>query len=44
VLRGVFRETWRALIQTIEKRRGGRRPAALRSWRRDPDLVRVLVL
>jgi TetR/AcrR family fatty acid metabolism transcriptional regulator len=54
VLRDVFRETWRALIATIESvERAGDSPReqlrkvaeiVLRSWRRDPDLVRVLVL
>jgi AcrR family transcriptional regulator len=54
VLRAVFRETWRALIDTIESveeagdppREQLRKVAEilLRSWRRDPDLVRVLVL
>ena len=54
VLRSVFRETWRALIETIESvEEGGDPPREqlrkvaeilLRSWRRDPDLVRVLVL
>lgn len=54
VLRTVFRETWRALIDTIESveeagdppREQLRKVAEilLRSWRRDPDLVRVLVL
>ena len=54
VLRNVFRETWRALIETIksveqtgEPPREQLRKVAeilLRSWRRDPDLVRVLVL
>jgi AcrR family transcriptional regulator len=54
VLRSVFRETWRALIRTIESVEEGddspreqlRKVAEilLRSWRRDPDLVRVLVL
>jgi TetR/AcrR family transcriptional regulator, fatty acid metabolism regulator protein len=54
VLRSVFRETWRALIATIESVQQGddspreqlRKVAEilLRSWRRDPDLVRVLVL
>jgi AcrR family transcriptional regulator len=53
VLRSVFRETWRALIRTIESVEEGddsppeqlRKVAEilLRSWRRDPDLVRVLV-
>jgi TetR/AcrR family transcriptional regulator, fatty acid metabolism regulator protein len=54
VLRNVFRETWRALISTIESvERGEDTPREqlrkvaeilLRSWKRDPDLVRVLVL
>jgi TetR/AcrR family transcriptional regulator, fatty acid metabolism regulator protein len=54
VLRSVFRETWRALIETIESVEGSGDPPReqlrkvaeilLRSWRRDPDLVRVLVL
>lgn len=54
VLRTVFRETWRALIETIESvEQAGDTPREqlrkvaeilLRSWRRDPDLVRVLVL
>ena len=54
VLRNVFRETWRALIATIENvERGDDTPLEqlrkvaeilLRSWKRDPDLVRVLVL
>jgi TetR/AcrR family transcriptional regulator, fatty acid metabolism regulator protein len=54
VLRNVFRETWRALIATInsvaevdEAPREQLRKVTeilLRSWRRDPDLVRVLVL
>jgi TetR/AcrR family transcriptional regulator, fatty acid metabolism regulator protein len=54
VLRSVFRDTWRALIQTIKNvEEGGDPPPEqlrkvaeilLRSWRRDPDLVRVLVL
>ena len=54
VLRNVFRETWRALIATINSvAEGGDSPREqlrkvaeilLRSWRRDPDLVRVLVL
>jgi TetR/AcrR family transcriptional regulator, fatty acid metabolism regulator protein len=54
VLRSVFRETWRALIATIgsveeddDSPREQLRKVAqilLRSWRRDPDLVRVLVL
>ena len=54
VLRTVFRETWRALIETIRSvEEAGDPPPEqlrkvaeilLRSWRRDPDLVRVLVL
>jgi TetR/AcrR family transcriptional regulator, fatty acid metabolism regulator protein len=54
VLRSVFRETWHALIATIRSvEEAGDPPAEqlrkvaeilLRSWRRDPDLVRVLVL
>jgi TetR/AcrR family transcriptional regulator, fatty acid metabolism regulator protein len=54
VLRSVFRETWRALIGTIKSvEQAGDPPREqlrkvaeilLRSWRRDPDLVRVLVL
>ena len=54
VLRAVFRETWRALIETIRSvEEAGDSPREqlrkvaeilLRSWRRDPDLVRVLVL
>ena len=54
VLRTVFRETWRALIETIRSvEEAGDSPREqlrkvaeilLRSWRRDPDLVRVLVL
>ena len=54
VLRDVFRETWRALIATIENvERAGDSPREqlrkvaeilLRSWQREPDLVRVLVL
>jgi TetR/AcrR family transcriptional regulator, fatty acid metabolism regulator protein len=54
VLLTVFRETWRALIATIRSveqdgdppREQLRKVAEilLRSWRRDPDLVRVLVL
>ena len=53
VLLSVFRETWRALIETIESvEQAGDEPREqlrkvaeilLRSWRRDPDLVRVLV-
>ena len=54
VLLTVFRETWRALIETIKSvEKAGDAPREqlrkvaeilLRSWRRDPDLVRVLVL
>jgi TetR/AcrR family fatty acid metabolism transcriptional regulator len=54
VLRSVFRETWRELIETISSvEQAGDAPGdqlrkvaeiLLRSWRRDPDLVRVLVL
>jgi TetR/AcrR family fatty acid metabolism transcriptional regulator len=54
VLRTVFRETWRALIATIKSvEEAGDPPTEqlrkvaeilLRSWPRDPDLVRVLVL
>ena len=54
VLLTVFRETWRALIATIRSvEEAGDQPREqlrkvaeilLRSWRRDPDLVRVLVL
>jgi len=54
VLRNVFRETWRALIATIKSVEGSGDPPReqlrrvaeilLRSWRREPDLVRVLVL
>ncbi|MFL5920573.1 MAG: TetR/AcrR family transcriptional regulator [Gaiellaceae bacterium] len=54
VLLSVFRDTWRALIDTIRSvEQAGDAPREqlrkvaeilLRSWRRDPDLVRVLVL
>jgi TetR/AcrR family fatty acid metabolism transcriptional regulator len=54
VLRSVFRETWRSLIETIKSvEEAGEAPREqlrkvaeilLRTWRRDPDLVRVLVL
>ena len=54
VLRSVFRDTWRALIQTIKNVEESDDPPPeqlrkvaeilLRSWRREPDLVRVLVL
>ena len=50
VLRNVFRETWRAINSVAEgddtPREQLRKVAEilLRSWRRDPDLVRVLVL
>src|SRR5205085_12399855 len=54
LLRNVFRETWRALIATIKSVEEGDDPPReqlrkvaeilIRSWRREPDLVRVLVL
>src|SRR5207248_10824584 len=54
VLRNVFRETWRALIATIKSVEEGDDPPReqlrkvaeilIRSWRREPDLVSVLVL
>jgi TetR/AcrR family fatty acid metabolism transcriptional regulator len=54
VLLAVFRETWRELIATIRSVEEASDPPReqlrkvaeilLRSWRRDPDLVRVLVL
>jgi TetR/AcrR family fatty acid metabolism transcriptional regulator len=54
VLLTVFRETWSALIETIKSvEKAGDPPREqlrkvaeilLRSWQRDPDLVRVLVL
>ena len=54
VLLTVFRETWRALIATIKSvEQAGDAPREqlrkvaeilLRSWQRDPELVRVLVL
>jgi AcrR family transcriptional regulator len=53
VLETVFRETWAQLLETVEsvERAGAPAPEQLRqvaeillrSWRRDPDLVRVLV-
>jgi TetR/AcrR family transcriptional regulator, fatty acid metabolism regulator protein len=53
LLETVFRETWAALLEAIRAVEGSGEPAAeqlrqvaailLRSWRRDPDLVRVLV-
>jgi TetR/AcrR family transcriptional regulator, fatty acid metabolism regulator protein len=53
VLETVFRETWRAMIDTISGVEAGGDPAreqlrkvsaiVLRTWKRDPDLVRVLV-
>ncbi len=53
VLETVFRETWTQLLETVEsvERAGAAAPEQLRqvaaillrSWRRDPDLVRVLV-
>jgi TetR/AcrR family fatty acid metabolism transcriptional regulator len=54
VLLTVFRETWRALIETIKSVEQAADPPReqlrkvaeilLRSWQRDPELVRVLVL
>jgi TetR/AcrR family transcriptional regulator, fatty acid metabolism regulator protein len=53
LLETVFRETWAALLAAIRAVEDSREPAPeqlrqvaailLRSWRRDPDLVRVLV-
>jgi TetR/AcrR family transcriptional regulator, fatty acid metabolism regulator protein len=53
VLETVFRETWSELLSAIRAVEGSREPAReqlrqvaailLRSWKRDPDLVRVLV-
>jgi TetR/AcrR family transcriptional regulator, fatty acid metabolism regulator protein len=53
LLETIFRETWTELLQALEQVEQDVRPAAeqlrqiaailLRSWRRDPDLVRVLV-
>jgi AcrR family transcriptional regulator len=53
VLETVFRETWADLLQTVTEIEGSTEDAReqlrqvaellLRSWRRDPDLVRVLV-
>jgi TetR/AcrR family transcriptional regulator, fatty acid metabolism regulator protein len=53
LLETVFRETWAALLEAIRAVEGSGEPAPeqlrqvaailLRSWRRDPDLVRVLV-
>jgi TetR/AcrR family transcriptional regulator, fatty acid metabolism regulator protein len=53
LLETIFRETWTELLRALEQVEQGVRPAReqlrqvaailLRSWRRDPDLVRVLV-
>jgi AcrR family transcriptional regulator len=53
VLESIFRETWTELLAALEQVEVDVRPAdeqlrqlaaiLLRSWRRDPDLVRVLV-
>ncbi|MDQ2983701.1 MAG: TetR family transcriptional regulator [Actinomycetota bacterium] len=53
VLRNIFVETWTGMLQTIEEIEAGEESAreqlrkvielVLRTWRRDPDLVRVLV-
>ena len=53
VLEAVFRETWGALLAALQELEERREPAdekvrkvaaiVLRSWRNDPDLVRVLV-
>ena len=53
VLEAVFRETWGALLAALRELEARREPAdekvrkvaaiVLRSWRNDPDLVRVLV-
>jgi TetR/AcrR family fatty acid metabolism transcriptional regulator len=53
LLESIFRETWTELLRALEQVEGDVRPAGeqlrqvaailLRSWRRDPDLVRVLV-
>jgi TetR/AcrR family fatty acid metabolism transcriptional regulator len=53
VLESIFRETWTELLRALEQVEKDVRPAdeqlrqvaaiVLRSWRRDPDLVRVLV-
>jgi TetR/AcrR family fatty acid metabolism transcriptional regulator len=53
LLETIFRETWTELLRALEQVEQEVRPAAeqlrqvaailLRSWRRDPDLVRVLV-
>jgi AcrR family transcriptional regulator len=53
VLETIFRETWRDLLQAVQEVEESGAPAReqlrqvaailLRSWRRDPDLVRVLV-
>ena len=53
VLATVFRENWRALLETLHRVEADDEPAdeklrgvtkiLLRSWRNDPDLVRVMV-
>jgi TetR/AcrR family transcriptional regulator, fatty acid metabolism regulator protein len=53
LLESIFRETWAELLEALEQVEMDVRPAdeqlrqlaaiLLRSWRRDPDLVRVLV-
>ena len=53
VLATVFRENWRALLETLHRVEVANEPAdeklrgvakiLLRSWRNDPDLVRVMV-
>jgi AcrR family transcriptional regulator len=53
LLRTIFRETWSALLAALREVEDGDEPAdeqlrlvaaiVLRTWRRDPDLVRVLV-
>ena len=53
VLATVFRENWRALLETLHRVEADDEPAdeklrgvtkvILRSWRNDPDLVRVMV-
>jgi AcrR family transcriptional regulator len=54
LLETIFRDTWRGLLLALEQVEHDVRPSGeqlrqvaailLRSWRRDPDLVRVLVL
>jgi AcrR family transcriptional regulator len=53
LLATIFRDTWRALLEALREVEESGQPAAeqlrlvtaivLRTWRRDPDLVRVLV-